>query len=89
MDYRNTNILFSFCLLFLFAMNINAQSESANVPKDWQTLAEQTDYHKSWNYADTIAFAEKISKSVAANRIQIFRQIRRRQRFAAFDCLER
>ncbi len=44
-------------------MNINAQSESLNVPKEWQTLAEQTDYRKSWNYADTIAFAEKLAKA--------------------------
>ncbi len=43
-------------------MTIKAQSESNNVPKDWQTLAEQTDYKKSWNYADTIAFAQKLAK---------------------------
>ena len=44
-------------------METKAQSESKNVPKEWQTLAEQTDYHKSWNYADTIAFAQKLAKS--------------------------
>ncbi len=44
-------------------MNINAQSDSPNVPKDWQTRAEQTDYHKTWNYAETIAFAEKLDKA--------------------------
>ncbi len=44
-------------------MNTNAQSESKNVPKDWQTLAEQTDYQRSWNYADTIAFAQKLAKA--------------------------
>ncbi|MBA2494228.1 MAG: peptidase M14 [Acidobacteria bacterium] len=43
-------------------MTIKAQSESKNVPKDWLTLAEQTDYRKSWNYADTIAFAQKLAK---------------------------
>ena len=46
-------------------MTIKAQSESKNVPQEWQTLAEQTDYKKSWNYADTIAFANKLAKSVA------------------------
>ena len=51
-----------FCLIFLFSMTIKAQSESKNVPKEWQTLAEQTDYKKSWNYADTIAFAQKLAK---------------------------
>lgn len=49
--------------LFLFSMTIKAQSESKNVPQDWRTLAEQTDYHKSWNYADTIKFAEKLAKA--------------------------
>ena len=44
-------------------MTANAQSESPNVPKDWQTLAETTDYRKSWNYADTIAFARKLDKT--------------------------
>ncbi len=44
-------------------MTANAQSESPNVPKDWQTLAETTDYRKSWNYADTIAFAQKLDKA--------------------------
>ena len=44
-------------------MTFKAQSESPNVPKDWQTLAEQTDYRKSWNYAETISFAQKLDKA--------------------------
>ncbi|MCU1288815.1 MAG: hypothetical protein JWN60_1044 [Acidobacteria bacterium] len=44
-------------------MTANAQSESPNVPKDWRTLAEQTDYRQSWNYADTIRFAQKLDKA--------------------------
>ncbi len=44
-------------------MNTKAQSESPNVPKDWQTRAEQTDYQKTWNYAETIAFAQKLDKA--------------------------
>jgi len=44
-------------------MTVNAQSESMNVPMEWQTLAERTDYRKSWNYADTIAFAQKLDKA--------------------------
>lgn len=42
---------------------IDAQSESKNVPKEWQTLAEQTDYHKTWSYADTIAYCQKLDKA--------------------------
>ena len=52
-----------FCAISMFSMTTKAQSESHNVPKDWQTLAEQTDYQKSWNYADTIAFAQKLAKA--------------------------
>ena len=51
------------CFVFAVSMKISAQSESNNVPQEWQTLAEQTDYHKSWNYTDTIRFAEKLEKS--------------------------
>lgn len=52
-------------LIFLTFMNTPAQSESKNVPNDWQTLAEQTDYQKSWRYTETIAFAQKLGESVA------------------------
>lgn len=50
-------------LISIFIMTINAQSDSKNVPKEWQTLAEQTDYRKSWTYADTISFAQKLAKA--------------------------
>jgi Zinc carboxypeptidase len=52
-----------FTFLLLLSMNINAQSESTNVPQEWQTLAEQTDYQKTWRYAETIAFAQKLDKA--------------------------
>lgn len=52
-----------FVFIFLNFMTVNAQSESPNVPPDWKTLAEATDYRKSWNYADTIAFAQKLDKA--------------------------
>jgi murein tripeptide amidase MpaA len=44
-------------------INIQAQSESKNVPHEWRTLAETTDYRKTWNYADTIRFAQKLAKA--------------------------
>ncbi len=50
-------------IILLFSMNAESQSESKNVPQEWQTLAEQTDYRKSWNYADTISFAQKLAKA--------------------------
>lgn len=49
--------------IFCFMTTIDAQSESKNVPKEWQTLAEQTDYHKTWSYADTIAYCQKLDKA--------------------------
>ena len=63
MNFQNIKFLRIFAAIFLLFMNANAQSESPNVPQDWQTLAEATDYHKSWNYADTIAFAQKLDKA--------------------------
>jgi hypothetical protein len=63
MNFQKGRILQIFAVLFLFFMTANGQSESPNVPKNWQTLAEQTDYRKSWNYADTIVFAQKLDKA--------------------------
>ena len=60
MNIKISAIIFFILLTFAIA---NAQSESPNVPQEWKTLAEQTDYHKTWNYADTIAFAEKLDKA--------------------------
>ncbi len=44
-------------------MKTQAQSESANVPKNWQTFAEQTDYRKTPRYAETVAYAQKLDKA--------------------------
>ena len=52
--------VFSF---FLFSMKTPAQSESLNVPKDWQAFAEQTDYRKTPRYPETVAFARKLDKA--------------------------
>ncbi len=39
------------------------QSESANVPPEWQTKAEQTDYKKTATYDETIAFSQKLDRA--------------------------
>jgi hypothetical protein len=52
-----------FAALFLFSMKTQAQSESLNVPKDWQTFTEQTDYRKTPRYAETVAYAQKLDKA--------------------------
>ena len=61
MNFRNLFLISA--IFFLSIMNTSAQSESKNVPQDWQTLAEQTDYQRTWNYAETIAFAQKLDKA--------------------------
>lgn len=65
----NLRLLLLFCLAsgLIFMGKTYSQSESKNVAKDWQTLAEQTDYHKTWNYDDTIGFSNKLDK--ASNKI--------------------
>ena len=50
-------------VLFSAASTLNAQSQATNIPSEWQTLAEQTDYHKSWTYADTISYSQKLAKA--------------------------
>ena len=47
----------------IFMTNIYSQSESKNVPPEWQTLAEQTDYHKTSNYDQTISYSKKLAKA--------------------------
>lgn len=49
--------------IFAISMKTNAQSESKNVPQDWQTYAETTDYKKTPRYAETIEYARKLAKS--------------------------
>ena len=56
-------LLLLLCLILLNSTKITAQSESANVPKNWQTYAEQTDYRKTPRYAETVAFAQKLDKA--------------------------
>ncbi|HEX8370465.1 MAG TPA: M14 family metallopeptidase [Pyrinomonadaceae bacterium] len=59
-----TKTLFS--LLFSAAfltLNVFAQSESMNIPTEWQTFAEQTDYRKTPRYSETIEYSRKLDKS--------------------------
>ena len=58
---KSTGILL--LLIFSFFMNTKAQSESKNVPQDWLTFAEQTEYRKTPRYAETVAFSQKLDKA--------------------------
>ena len=56
--------LFSLKLLLiglLFMQNLSGQSESANVPSDWQTFAEKTNYRQTPRYDETIAYSRKLA----------------------------
>ncbi len=56
--------MFTFiCLIFIsiFSMTTKAQSESPNVPKDWQTYAEKTDYRETPRYKETVEFSKKLA----------------------------
>lgn len=52
-----------YMVLNTYCSNTFSQSESSNVPKDWQTFAEQTNYQETSRYAETIVFAQKLDKS--------------------------
>lgn len=54
-------IFFYAAIVIFFTSAINfAQSVSENVPKDWLTYAEKTDYKKTPRYAETIAYSQKL-----------------------------
>jgi murein tripeptide amidase MpaA len=63
MNNSKSDKLLTASFILLFSTILFGQSESSNVPKDWQTLAEQTNYQKTWHYDKTIEFAEKLDKS--------------------------
>jgi Zinc carboxypeptidase len=56
------NIVKIFGALVLSSAVLLGQSESVNIPKEWQTLAEQTDYQKTWRYDETVKFAKNLNR---------------------------
>jgi hypothetical protein len=62
MKYRNIRTILILALLpGLFAAAAAAQSESANVPPDWRTTAEATDYRKTSKYDEAIAYSNRLA----------------------------
>ncbi|MGI8493704.1 MAG: hypothetical protein ACR2L1_00110, partial [Pyrinomonadaceae bacterium] len=53
--------LFSGLNILIFMQNISAQSESQNVPSDWRTFAEQTNYRQTPRYVETVAYSKKLA----------------------------
>ncbi|MCA1591955.1 MAG: M14 family metallopeptidase [Acidobacteria bacterium] len=52
--------------------NTPAQSESPNVPRDWRTHAEKTDYRETPTYDETIAFARRLDEASTLIRLDEF-----------------
>ena len=50
-------------LIVGFCQSLFSQSESVNVPKNWQTTAEQTDYKQTSRYTETVEFARRLDSS--------------------------
>jgi murein tripeptide amidase MpaA len=50
------------CFL-LFATTVFSQSESKEVPPQWQTTAEATDYKKSSTYDEAIAYSKRLDRA--------------------------
>src|SRR6476619_2317385 len=48
--------------LFLTA-NVMSQSESPNVPPEWRTKAEETNYQRTSTYAESIEYCRKLDKA--------------------------
>jgi hypothetical protein len=70
MKYGNfRKILILAILAGVFAVTAAAQSESVNIPPDWRTTAEATDYHKTSTYAEAIAYSNRLA-GASAGRIR-------------------
>ena len=50
-------------LVFIFMTTTYSQNESVNVPPEWQTTAERTDYKKTSTYDETIAYCQKLDRA--------------------------
>ena len=63
----------------LFALQVSpliarAQSASPNVPADWRTRAEQTDYRETPTYAQALEFARRVERASRVVRVSEFGQ---------------
>src|SRR5919112_1002383 len=58
---RSRDLLYALLfLLIIMTTESNAQSPPANVPPDWQTHAEKTDYRETPRYEETLAYCRKL-----------------------------
>lgn len=57
---KKIKYLFLFILLLGFPAEFRTQSESVNIPAEWLTHTEQTNYRQTPRYPETIAFSKKL-----------------------------
>jgi len=51
----------SVAFAILVIMNVNAQSKAVNIPAEWQTTAEKTNYAKTSSYNEAVAYSKKLA----------------------------
>ncbi len=56
-------LFFAFFFVAFTTINAFSQSESMNVPSEWQTFAEQTNYRKTPRYSETVEYSRRLDKS--------------------------
>ncbi|MGB4989672.1 MAG: M14 family metallopeptidase [Pyrinomonadaceae bacterium] len=60
---RSARIVFSLTIVLISALSVIAQSETTDIPPEWQTTAEATNYAKTSRYNETIEYAKKLAKA--------------------------
>ncbi len=62
--------MIAFAGVFVLVGSVFAQSDHGNVPKEWMTVAEETDYAKTSTYVQAVAFAKRLD---AASRDVVYK----------------
>ncbi|MDT7602135.1 MAG: hypothetical protein QOF61_132, partial [Acidobacteriota bacterium] len=70
-----TRFVISLVLVLTWAsmsLNVRAQSQSRNVPDEWLTPSEKSDYRETPTYDETVAYARKIERASRLVRVADF-----------------
>jgi murein tripeptide amidase MpaA len=54
-----------YCMIFavLGIMGVNGQSKAGNIPVEWQTTAERTNYAKTSSYEEAVAYSKRLANA--------------------------
>ena len=63
MKIKRAIFLGGYCLIFAFwgIMSVDGQSKAVNIPAEWQTTAEKTNYAKTSTYDEAVAYSKKLA----------------------------